>query len=66
MIPDVFTEKEEPSLASEPSTLSNQGISRLCSTVMVAGNVIYKLLSTSLWADVFLSALFPQVQALVL
>lgn len=52
MIPDVFTEKEGPSLASEPSTLSNQGISRLHSKVMVAGNVTYKLLSTSLWTDV--------------
>lgn len=52
MIPDVLTEKEGPSLASEPSTLSNQGISRLHRKEMVVGNVTYKLFSISLWTDV--------------
>lgn len=52
MIPDVLTEKEGPRPASEPSTLSNQGISRLCSKVMLIGNVTYKLFSISLWTDI--------------
>ena len=52
MIPDVLTEKEGPSPASEPSTLSNQGINRLCSKVMLVGNVTYKLFSISLWTDI--------------
>lgn len=52
MIPDVLAEKEGPRPASEPSTLSNQGISRLCSKVMLIGNVTYKLFSISLWTDI--------------